>query len=71
LGIYDVDNLLENTSIKQLSGWYFYYQLEPWGYEIDNIRHNLKQQKQQSKQNPQESLNIAKNLCALFGGKDG
>lgn len=38
LGIYDVESMLNDMSSSQLLSWLHFYNDEPWGYEVDNIR---------------------------------
>ena len=37
-GFANVDDLLNYISAEQLDEWWVYYQIEPWGYEIETRR---------------------------------
>ncbi len=38
MGIPNVSQMLENMTYEDLYGWLSYFELEPFGFEIDNIR---------------------------------
>jgi hypothetical protein len=40
-GYLDIDEMLESISAEQLRGWINYYQLEIFGYEIENYRSGI------------------------------
>jgi hypothetical protein len=51
---------LANYSADTLLGWFLYYQIEPWGYELDNIRHGIVTKNNQSSD---DQFNIANSIC--------
>lgn len=62
--------MLGDMTSEQFRGWYSYYQCEPFGYEIDNLRHNVKETIPEEPQDWQDTLSVAQSIMATYKRKE-